>query len=133
MKKLPFGGKIVVIEDMLIVQKFCKVLLKKAGFEVKTFESGTEALCFISQYSKEIIGVITDNDLKDGLGSGLRVIEWLKRKTTLPYIHMSGGNEKYLAIKAQKEGYTFLSKPFKPQQLIEAVEKNFDPDRVLMN
>jgi FixJ family two-component response regulator len=112
---------------------YVKVLLHKAGFEVKTFESGTEALCFISQYSKEIIGVITDNDLKDGLGSELRVIEWLKKRTTLPYIHMSGGNEKYLTEKAQKEGYTFLSKPFEPQHLIEAVKKNFDPDRVLVN
>jgi len=63
--------------------------------------------------------------------SGLNTIEYIRRESSIPIIAMSGfrlrnlaGAVDYLGMAAQRGATLCMRKPFKPSQLIEAVESS---------
>lgn len=111
---------IFVIDDNASVRKSLSLLLRSAGYEVKTFVSAEE---FLSQAALDSTGCIILDVLMQGM-NGLDLQEHLARHDcNMPIIFMSGYGDIPMSVRAMKKGAVdFLTKPFDDTQLLSLVE-----------
>jgi two-component system, cell cycle sensor histidine kinase and response regulator CckA len=112
---------ILVIEDDVTVRRMVSTVLTREGFHVREVESAERGLEVLESIS-DIDLVLTDLVLPGR--SGLALMEELaESRPELPLIMMSGyalgAFEKPLELPS---GATFLRKPFRPDELTEAIE-----------
>ena len=109
-----------VADDDDAIRRSVSFALKTSGYQVRTYESGTELL-------NGAPGIETGCILLDirmpGM-DGLEVQEALKTKgVTLPVIIMTGHGDVSLAVRAMKAGAVdFIEKPFAKAVLLGAIE-----------
>ena len=102
-------------------------LLRASGHEVDVAASGVEALMLLKQKTYDLL--VTDLMMPEG--SGFEVIQHLrKRRMMIPILICSG----YVAEKGaskELEGFRFsaLSKPFRPEALLNAVANLLAPPK----
>jgi DNA-binding NtrC family response regulator len=118
--------KILVVDDEGIVLESCRRVLKPEGFDISAAKTADEALEAIE---KEIPSLVL-LDLKMPVHDGIYVMKEIKRRgKDVPIIVMSGYSTQDTMTEAEIMGaLLFLSKPFTPDELIEAVRKVI-PDR----
>jgi FixJ family two-component response regulator len=111
---------IFAIDDNLSVRKSLSLLLRSAGYEVRTFVSAEE---FLSQAALDSTGCIILDVLMQGM-NGLDLQEHLIRHNChMPIIFMSGHGDIPMSVRAMKKGAVdFLTKPFDDTQLLSLVE-----------
>jgi len=120
-------AKILLAEDHNSTRTTMGGLLRASGHEVDVVASGVEALMLLKQKTYDLL--VTDLMMPEG--SGFEVIQHLrKRKMMIPILICSG----YVAEKgADKslEGFRFsaLSKPFRPEALLNAVASLLGPPK----
>jgi len=120
-------SKILLAEDHTSTRTTMGGLLRASGYEVDVAASGVEALMLLKQKTYDLL--VTDLMMPEG--SGFDVIQHLrKRKMMIPILICSG----YVAEKGadkQLEGFRFsaLSKPFRPEALLNAVKNLLTPPK----
>jgi two-component system response regulator FixJ len=116
-----------VVDDDAAVRESLRFLLEAEGLIVRTYESGTTLLAT----RLPVAGcILTDFRMPDVDGLQLQA-QLAGRGIRLPVIVMTGHADVPTAISAMKAGAVdFLEKPFADEQLLAAVERALDRNRV---
>jgi len=122
------GDPIVfVVDDEAEVREGLKDLLASVGLRSATFGSTTEFLQ--SKLPNEVSCLILDVRLP-GLGGLDLQAELAVSKISIPIIFITGHGDIPMTVKAMKAGAVeFLTKPFRDQDLLDAVRVALDRDR----
>jgi len=109
-------GIVYIVEDDASFRKSVARLINASGFETESFESAHSFLTNAVIRSLDVL--LPDID-------GLSLQETLAEKDpNLPIIFMSGHGDIPMSVQAMKKGAVdFLPKPFKPEDLLGALEK----------
>jgi two-component system, LuxR family, response regulator FixJ len=109
-----------VVDDDEAIRRSASFMLKTAGFQVRTHESGVELLKQVRQLEA---GCILLDVRMPGM-DGLQVQEELRKSgCLLPVIVMTGHGDITVAVQAMKAGaLDFIEKPFEKQTLVQALE-----------
>ena len=119
------GALVMVIDDSPIICKILETCLHRAGYEVKSFEDGVQALCWLNTAEARIPDLIFV-DLGLPKLDGYEVIRLLKAKpacaqTTLVILSRRDGILDRL--KGRLAGaHAYLTKPFKTQEILAVVQ-----------
>jgi two-component system response regulator AtoC len=113
--------RILVVDDEENIRLVLRTLLKKHGFDVEVADSGEAALGLLDAFDPDVI--LTD--VRMPRMGGLDLLATLKAKQhPATVIVMSAYGNVDLAIEAMKAGaYDYVSKPFKPDEIVLALRK----------
>jgi FixJ family two-component response regulator len=118
---------VFVVDDDSSVREAIKSLIKSVGLRVETFETAQQ---FLRSKRPEVPGCVVLDVRLPGL-SGLD----LQRELTandikLPIIFITGYGDIPMSVTAMKAGaLEFLTKPFRDQDLLDAIQKALERDR----
>jgi FixJ family two-component response regulator len=121
---------VFVVDDDPAVSSALRRLIRSVGIEVQTFASAQD---FLRAGRPQVPAcVVLDVRLPDL--SGLDVQEKLaEARVDLPIIFITGHGDIPMTVRAMKAGaLEFLTKPFKEQDLLEAVQRGIERDRHLL-
>jgi RNA polymerase sigma factor (sigma-70 family) len=118
---------VFVIDDDSSVRGAIKRLLMAVGLSVETFPSGRE---FLESKLPDVPGcVVLDVRLPGHSGLDLQR-ELVERGIHLPIIFITGHGDIPMSVQAMKAGAVeFLTKPFRDQDLLDAIGQAIDRDR----
>jgi RNA polymerase sigma factor (sigma-70 family) len=118
---------VFVIDDDPSVRSSLKFLLSTVGLQAETFESGDS---FLRRKSPDIPSCLVLDVRLPGL-SGLDFQrELAARNICIPIIFLTGHGDIPMSVRAMKAGAVeFLTKPFRDQDLLDAVRIALDRDR----
>lgn len=110
-----------VVDDDDAIRRSVGFALKTSGFEVRSYESGSEILKAAPSLEEGCVLL----DIRMPGMDGLEVQEELKSKGVgYPVIIMTGHGDVSLAVKAMKAGaIDFIEKPFQKAVLLSAIEQ----------
>jgi AmiR/NasT family two-component response regulator len=114
--------KIFVVEDEIITAKAIEKSLKSAGYEVVGIAtSGSEAIEQVSRLKPDL--VLMDIKLK-GLLDGVLTTQRIQAHFDIPVIYLTAlSDDETLKRVTHSRPYGYLVKPFREQELHEAVDK----------
>jgi FixJ family two-component response regulator len=119
---------VFVIDDDASIREALKSLIKSVGLRVETFASAQE---FLLDHRSSVPGCLILDVRLPGL-SGLD----LQREMTdanihTPIIFITGHGDIPMTVRAMKAGAVeFLTKPFRDQDLLDAIQQALDRDRL---
>ncbi|HKO95687.1 MAG TPA: response regulator transcription factor [Pyrinomonadaceae bacterium] len=118
---------VFVIDDDSAVRAAIKRLLMAVGLSVETFGSGRE---FLESKLPDVPGcVVLDVRLPGYSGLDLQR-QFSEKDIHLPIIFITGHGDIPMSVQAMKAGAVeFLTKPFRDQELLDAVGQAIDRDR----
>jgi FixJ family two-component response regulator len=118
---------VFVIDDDSAVRAAIKRLLMAVGLSVETFGSGRE---FLESKLPDVPGcVVLDVRLPGHSGLDLQR-ELVEKEIHLPIIFITGHGDIPMSVQAMKAGAVeFLTKPFRDQDLLDAIGQAIDRDR----
>jgi two-component system response regulator AtoC len=113
--------RVLVVDDEENIRLVLRTLLKKAGYDVEVAEGGEAALAALDSFDPDVI--LTD--VRMPRMGGLDLLAALKAKQhPATVVVMSAFGNVDLAIEAMKAGaYDYVSKPFKPDEIILTLRK----------
>ena len=118
---------VFVIEDDPSFRRSTEALIGAAGFNVQTFSSAEEFLC--SRRPDVPACLVLDVRLPHLSGLDLQR-ELAKTSVEIPIIFITGHGDIPMTVQAMKGGATeFLTKPFREQDLLDAINKGINFDR----
>jgi FixJ family two-component response regulator len=118
---------VFVIDDDRLVRDSVADLLNSAGFTVQTFGSATD---FVQGQRPDVPAcLILDVELPGLSGLGLQS-ELAKSGIEMPIVFLTGQGDIPMSVRAMKAGAVeFLTKPFRKQELLDAVQEALRRDR----
>jgi FixJ family two-component response regulator len=122
------GDSVVfVVDDDSSVREAIKSLVRSVGLRVETFETAQE---FLHSKRPDMPGCVVLDVRMPGL-SGLDLQrELAAHSIKLPVIFITGHADVPMSVRAMKEGaLEFLTKPFRDQDLLDAIQKALERDR----
>jgi FixJ family two-component response regulator len=122
------GGPIVfVVDDDISMREALNNLFRSVGLEVKTFGAAQE---FLSSERADAPGcLVLDIRLPGWSGLDLQ-IRLAEANIHIPIIFITGHGDIQMSVRAMKAGAVeFLTKPFRDQDLLDAVQQALDRDR----
>jgi two-component system response regulator AtoC len=113
--------RILVVDDEENIRLVLRTLLRKHGYDVEVAESGEAALVMVDSFGPDVI--LTD--VRMPKMGGLDLLATLRAKQyPATVIVMSAYGNVDLALEAMKAGaYDYVSKPFKPDEIVLALRK----------
>jgi two-component system response regulator AtoC len=113
--------RVLVVDDEENIRLVLRTLLKKHGFEVEVADSGEAALAMLDSFDPDVI--LTD--VRMPRMGGMDLLATLRQKQhPATVIVMSAYGNVDLALEAMKAGaYDYVSKPFKPDEVVLALRK----------
>ena len=113
--------QILILDDEEIVGKRLKTALEKSGYEVEIFQHGRDAVSRIAD--KDFDVVVTDIRMEEI--DGIQILEHVLEKSPRTKVIVITG---YATVEVAREALTrgafdFIAKPFKPDDLREAVTR----------
>ncbi len=119
---------VFVVDDDAGVRDATRGLLASIGFEVQTFKSASE---FLGSKRPEVPACLVLDVRLPGL-SGLDLQRELAESgTPIPIVFITGHGDIPMSVQAMKGGAVeFLTKPFRDQQFLDAVQHAIARDRV---
>jgi FixJ family two-component response regulator len=120
---------VFVVDDEPSVCLSMKRLLRSVGLEARTFTSAQE---FLLSDRPDAPGCLILDVRLPGL-SGLELqVRLAAEKIDLPIIFVTGFGDIPMSVRAMKAGATeFLTKPFREQELLEAIQRSLEQQRVV--
>ena len=120
---------VFVVDDEPSVCLSMKRLLRSVGLEARTFPSAQE---FLLSDRPDAPGCLILDVRLPGL-SGLELqVRLAAEKIDLPIIFVTGFGDIPMSVRAMKAGATeFLTKPFREQDLLEAIQRSLEQQRVV--
>jgi two-component system response regulator AtoC len=113
--------RVLVVDDEENIRLVLKTLLKKHGFDVEVADSGEAALAQLDAFDPNVI--LTDVRMPKMGGMDLLATLRAKQHPATVIVMSAYGNVD-LAIEAMKAGaYDYVSKPFKPDEVVLALRK----------
>jgi FixJ family two-component response regulator len=118
---------VLVIDDDAAVRDALRDLFESVGLRVRVFESAREFV----RAERPNVPCCLVLDLRLPGQSGLDLQRELnERKTALPIVFLTGHGDIPISVRAMKAGaIEFLTKPFREQDLLDAVQAALDRDR----
>ncbi len=118
---------VFVVDDDSSVREAIKSLIKSVGLSVETFETAQQ---FLGSKRPEVPGCVVLDVRLPGL-SGLDLQrELAANDIKLPIIFITGYGDIPMSVTAMKAGaLEFLTKPFRDQDLLDAIQKALERDR----
>lgn len=119
---------VFVVDDNRAVREATKGLIASIGLRAETFRTAQE---FLSSKRPDVPGCLVLDVRLPGL-SGLDLQrELTKAGTPIPIIFITGHGDVPMSVQAMKAGAVeFLTKPFRDQQLLDAIQQAIDRDRL---
>jgi FixJ family two-component response regulator len=118
---------VYVIDDDLAVREVLSGLFRSVGLQVKTFAAPPEFLA--SRLADVPSCLVLDVRLPGHSGLEFQT-ELAKANIHVPIIFITGHGDIPMSVKAMKAGaIEFLTKPFRDQDLLDAVQAGLDRDR----
>src|ERR1019366_5635381 len=113
--------RVLVVDDEENIRLVVRTLLRKSGYEVQVADSGEAALGMLDSFGPDVI--LTD--VRMPKMGGLDLLATLKAKQhPATVIVMSAYGNVDMALDAMKGGaYDYISKPFKPEEVILVLRK----------
>jgi len=123
----PDAGVVFVVDDDPSVRSSLKVLIGSVGLQVESFDSANGLL---QRKLPEVPSCLV-LDVRLGGLSGLEFQrELAARNCRMPIIFITGYGDVQMSVRAMKAGAVeFLSKPFRDQDLLDAVRLALEKDR----
>ena len=123
------GPIVFVVDDEPTVCASVKRLVRSVGIEVQTYSSAQE---FLRGKRPDVPGcLVLDVRLPDLSGLDLQQ-ELAKANITLPIIFVTGHGDIPMSVRAMKAGAVeFLTKPFREQDLLDAIQHGIQQHRTL--
>jgi two-component system response regulator AtoC len=113
--------RVLVVDDEENIRLVLRTLLKKHGFEVEVADSGEAALAMLEPFDPDVI--LTDVRMPKMGGMDLLATLRAKQHPATVIVMSAYGNVD-LALEAMKAGaYDYVSKPFKPDEVVLALRK----------
>ena len=115
---------VMVIDDSLVIRRILETCLHRAGYEVKSFPDGVEALCWLNTKEARIPDLVV---VDVGLPKldGYQVIQQIKVRPALArtrLVILSRRDGVLDRIKGRLVGaHAYLTKPFKTDQLVAVI------------
>ena len=118
---------VIVIDDDTPMREALKGLFASVGLRVETFASASEFLCRRSSGGPSCL--VLDVRLPGLSGLDLQA-ELAKANVHMPIVFITGHGDIPMTVKAMKAGAVeFLTKPFRDQELLDAVQRGLELDR----
>jgi len=119
---------VYVIDDDISVREAVKRMLKSVGLGAETFESTREFLDHIPSSGPNCLVL----DVRLPRVSGLEFqSELSKANIDIPIVFITGFGDIPMTVRAMKAGAVeFLTKPFRDQDLLEAIQRALAQDRI---
>ena len=119
---------VFVVDDDAAVRDAIKDLLESVGMRVETFASGRE---FLGHMPVDVPSCLI-LDVRLPSGSGLDFQRDLRAaQVEIPIVFITGHGDIPMTVQAMKAGAVdFLTKPFRDQDLLDAIHKAVERDRV---
>ncbi|NMP30206.1 sigma 54-interacting transcriptional regulator [Thalassotalea sp. M1531] len=113
--------RIIVVDDDPSLLRLLSIRLTAAGYQVESAENAKIALGMLTSFEPDMV----ISDLRMEGMDGFALFEQIRRqKPNLPVVIMTAHGTIPDAINATKQGvFSFLTKPFESQQLLETVEQ----------
>src|SRR5262245_39582231 len=123
------GPVVFVVDDDPSVRDALTSLLRSVGLRVETFGSARE---FLTHQPADVPGCLVLDVRLPGL-SGLDLQrELAAAQITMPIIFITGHGDIPMTVQAMKAGAVeFLTKPFRDQDLLDAIVQAMDRDRMV--
>ena len=116
---------VMVIDDSLTIRKILEICLRRAGYQVKSFEDGVQALHWLNTGEARIPDLIFI-DLGLPKLDGYEVIRLLKARPALEYatlVILSRRDGIIDRLKGRLVGaHAYLTKPFKTGEIIAVIQ-----------
>ena len=121
---------VYVVDDDVSIREALKNLFRSVGLDVKTFESAEEYLS--STDHVDVSGcLVLDVRLPGPSGLDLQR-QLVESKIQMPIVFITGHGDIQMSVRAMKAGAVeFLTKPFRDQDLLDAVRQAIERDRAL--
>jgi FixJ family two-component response regulator len=118
---------VYVVDDDISVRESLKNLFRSVGLNAEAFETAQE---FLSGHRPEIPGCLILDVRLPGM-SGLDLQRALaENKVDIPIIFITAHGDVQMSVRAMKLGAVeFLSKPYRDQELLDAVRQAIERDR----
>jgi FixJ family two-component response regulator len=118
---------VFVVDDDQLTRNSLSSLFRSVGLSVEVFESATELL----NYPLPAVPSCLISDIRLPRLSGFELQVQLNRLgVSIPIIFMTGHGDIPMSVKAMKSGaIDFLTKPFRDQEMLEAVTGALERDR----
>jgi two-component system, NtrC family, response regulator GlrR len=115
------GTRVLLVDDDASLLKVLEIRLQRAGYVVETANSARKALSTMSRFWPQV--VVTDVRM-DGM-DGLELFDAIQDiDATLPVIVLTAHGTIPDAVDATQRGvFSYLTKPFQKEELLEAVER----------
>jgi FixJ family two-component response regulator len=119
---------VFVVDDDTSFRRSTEFLIRSAGFNVQGFNSAEE---FLRSHPPDVPSCLI-LDVRLPRLSGLDLQRQLfKTDAQIPIIFITGHGDIPMTVQAMKSGAVeFLTKPFREQELLDAVRRAIDSDRV---
>jgi PAS domain S-box-containing protein len=128
---LPTGNEVILlVEDEVALRAMIKLTLAKLGYRVLEAPTGTRALEVWKEHRDEIVLLLTDLIMPDGMTGNKLAKRLLQENPRLKVVYMSGyGTDMVDKDFPLEEGVNFLPKPFPTQKLAQTIRQRLDqPD-----
>ena len=118
---------VYVVDDDSSIRDSIRSLLRSVGLHVETFGS---AQAFLRSQRPDVPGCLV-LDVRMPKLSGLALQQQLaKAEVRIPIVFVTGHGDITMSVQAMKAGAVeFLTKPFRDQELLDAIEQALDRDR----
>src|SRR5579863_6769268 len=118
---------VFVVDDDVSIREALKNLFRSVRLNVKTFGTAQE---FLSNWQADVSGCLVLDVRLPGI-SGLDLQRQLvEANVQIPIIFITGHGDIPMSVRAMKAGAVeFLTKPFRDQDLLDAVQQAIDRDR----
>lgn len=123
------GGKevVLVVEDEHVLRELVREILEAHGYGVLEAGNGLEALQIWDKAGGRVDLLLTDMAMPHGMSGRELAAKLQKENPRLPVIFSSGYSQEMLERNARTlDGQTFLSKPYRPAELAQAVRASLD-------
>jgi two-component system cell cycle sensor histidine kinase/response regulator CckA len=123
------GGKetVLVVEDEDVLRELVREILEAHGYAVLEAANGLDALNVWDKAGHKADLLLTDMAMPHGMSGRDLAAKLQKDNPRLPVIFSSGYSQEMLERNAKTlEGQTFLSKPYRPAELAQAVRAALD-------
>jgi FixJ family two-component response regulator len=123
------SATVFVVDDDISVRESLEALIKQLGWQPEIFGSARE---FLSHPRATVPSCLVLDVTLPGL-NGLELQEQLADRTAMPIIFITGYGDVPMTVRAMKAGAVeFLTKPFKDDELIEAIRKAIERSRIAL-
>lgn len=128
MKRRGYRKRILAVDDAATILLRITDALEKY-YDVITVNSGARALRFLEQEKPDLILLDIRMVPKDGFET-LREIRAMEDRADIPVIMLTGQEDRKSVMEGIKLGICdYVLKPFAPDDLLERIQRVFDPGR----